>query len=168
MRRFVVGVMGPGEGAEVSAEAAARRLGRLIAEQGWVLLTGGRNAGVMRAANAGAKEVPGSLTVGLLPDAHAEPSPDVDLVIPTGLGNARNNLNVLASDVIVAVGRGGPGTVSEVALALKAGKPVLLLGADPLSLAFFGQLSAGRAIALQTPEAVIAEIRKICAARSSP
>lgn len=167
MQRFIVGVMGPGEGAEAAAEAAARRLGRLIAEQGWVLLTGGRNVGVMRAANAGAKEVPGSLTIGLLPDAHAEPSPDVDLVIPTGLGNARNNLNVLASDVVVAVGRGGPGTVSEVALALKAGKPVLLLGADPLSQAFFEQLSAGRAIALQTPEAVIAEIRRIYATRSA-
>lgn len=158
MRRFVVGVMGPSEGAEASAEAAARQMGRLIAEQGWVLLTGARDAGVMRAANAGAKEVPGSLTVGLLPDSRARPSPDVDVVIVTDLGNARNNLNVLSSDVVVAVGRGGPGTVSEIALALKAGKPVLLLGADRLSVEFFQQVSAGRMLALETAEAVIAAI----------
>jgi len=168
MRRFVVGVMGPGEGAEPSAEKAAHRLGRLIAEQGWVLLTGGRDAGVMRAANAGAKEVPGSLTVGLLPEAQSVPSPDVDILIPTGLGNARNNLNVLASDVVVAVGCGGPGTVSEIALALKARKPVIVLGADPLSIEFFQRLSAGRLLALETPEAVIAEIRELHAARPLP
>jgi uncharacterized protein (TIGR00725 family) len=103
--------------------------------------------------------VPGSLTVGLLPDARARPSPDVDVVIVTDLGNARNNLNALSSDVVVAVGRGGPGTVSEIALALKAGKPVILLGADRLSVEFFQQLRAGSVLALETPEAVIAAIR---------
>lgn len=109
----------------------------MIAERGWVVLTGGRPLGVMAAACAGAKEVPGSLTLGILPDSTGGVGADVDLAVFTGMGDARNAINVLTSDVVVACGVEGPGTASEVALALKAGKPVILLGASAEARSFF-------------------------------
>jgi uncharacterized protein (TIGR00725 family) len=116
---------------------AALELGRLIGERGWVLLTGGLPAGVMAAACAGAKQVTGSLTLGILPSASGGEGPDVDIAVFTGMGEARNAINVLSSDVVVACGVEGPGTTSEVALALRAGKPVILLGASDEARAFF-------------------------------
>ena len=81
----------------------------------------------MEAACRGAKEA-GGLTVGILPGSdRSEANPHVDVVLPTGLGEARNALVVGAADVVIAVG-GGYGTLSEVALALKAGKRVIGLG----------------------------------------
>lgn len=127
-RRPVIGVMGARKPSP-SQRAAARRLGRLIAEAGWILLTGGRPAGVMDAANAGAKEIPGSLTLGILPCGPGDAvSPHVDVAVFTGMGDARDAINVLSSDVVVACGVEGPGTAAEVALALNAGRPTILLG----------------------------------------
>ena len=105
---------------------AAAEVGRLLAERGAVLVCGGRG-GAMEAACRGAKEA-GGLTVGILPGSYrSEANPFVDVVVPTGLGEARNALVVGAADVVIAVG-GGYGTLSEVALALKAGKRVIGLG----------------------------------------
>jgi uncharacterized protein (TIGR00725 family) len=136
----------------------AHRLGRLVAEAGWVVLTGGRPAGVMEAACAGAKSVPGSLTIGILPTGPAEPvSAYVDVAVLTGLGEARNAVNVLSSDVVVACGVNEAGTASEVALALKAGRPTVLLAPAASAVAFFGGVAATGALhAVETPEAVIA------------
>ena len=92
MRRQVIGVMGAGEPSPES-QAAAFRLGRLIAEQGWILLTGGRAAGIMAAACAGAKQVPGSITLGILPGASGGEGPDVDIAVFTGMGEARNAMS---------------------------------------------------------------------------
>lgn len=81
----------------------------------------------MEAACRGAKEA-GGATVGLLPGLdrrHANRW--VDVAIPTGLGEARNALVARAADALVAVG-GGFGTLSEIALALKAGTPVIGVG----------------------------------------
>lgn len=128
MRKPVIGVMGGGDASEADC-AAAWELGRLIAERGWVLLTGGRDAGVMAAASAGAKTV-GGLVIGILPGANdAGASPDLDVAIVTGMGDARNVINVLSSDVVIAC-PGGAGTLSEIALALKNGKRVILLGQE--------------------------------------
>ncbi len=116
-------------GADVGAEvcALARELGKGIAERGWVLLNGGRDAGVMRASAAGAREAGGTV-IGILPDADtSRAGPDLDYAIVTGMGDARNLINVLSSDVVIAC-PGGAGTMSEVALALKNGKRVILLG----------------------------------------
>ncbi len=127
-RKTVVGVMG---GADAGAEvcALARELGRRIAERGWVLLNGGRDAGVMRASAAGAHEVGGTV-IGILPDADtSRAAPGLDFAIVTGMGDARNLINVLSSDVVIAC-PGGAGTLSEVALALKSGRRVILLGWD--------------------------------------
>ena len=159
-RRPVIGVMGSSE-PEPSTLEAAHRLGRLLAEAGWVVLTGGRPAGVMEAACAGAKSVAGSLTVGVLPTGPDGPvSAQVDLAVFTALGEARNAINVLSSDVVVACGVEGPGTASEVALALKARRPTVLLGAAPAAVAFFRTMAGGGVpYEADTPEVVIAIIQ---------
>ena len=81
----------------------------------------------MEAACRGARGA-GGTTLGLLPGAdRADANPHVSVTVPTGLGEARNALVVRAADALVAIG-GGYGTLSEVALALRAGKPVIGLG----------------------------------------
>lgn len=105
---------------------AAEAVGREIAQRGHVLVCGGRG-GVMEAACRGAKAA-GGLTVGILPGTdRREANPFVDVPIATGLGEARNVLVVRAADAVVAV-HGEAGTLSEIGLALKMGKPVVGLG----------------------------------------
>ena len=78
----------------------------------------------MEAACRGAKEA-GGTTVGLLPGSYrGQANPYVDVALPTGLGEARNALVVRTADALLAVG-GGYGTLSEIALALRTGKPVV-------------------------------------------
>lgn len=160
-RRPIIGVMGAGEAGRGSLEAAGR-LGYLIADAGWVVLTGGRPAGVMDAASAGAKRVPGSLTVGILPSGHGGPvSEHVDVAIYTGLGDARNAINVLSSDVVVACGVEGPGTASEVALALKSRRPTVLLAPSPAALEFFRGLAREDGLyAVETPDEAVGLIER--------
>lgn len=143
MHRTIIGIMGPGEQATETQCQDAYELGVAIAQAGWVVLTGGRNAGVMEAACRGAKAA-GGLTVGILPGTDERgSSAAIDIPIYTGLGHARNAINVLSSRVVVACGM-GPGTVSEVALALKSGKSTILLKPDETSREFFYNLSGGR------------------------
>lgn len=129
----MIGVMGGGAAdTDPALLGTAYELGRLIARSGWVLLNGGRDTGVMDASARGAREA-GGLTVGVLPDDHrGRASPYLDVEIVTGLGSARNNINVLSSDVVIACA-GGAGTLSEMALALKARRPVIVLDADVAS-----------------------------------
>lgn len=161
-RRPVIGVMGARQPSP-SQRSAAQRLGRLIAEAGWILLTGGRPAGIMDAANAGAKEIPGSLTLGILPGGPGDAvSAHVDVAVFTGMGDARDAINVLSSDVVVACGVEGPGTAAEVALALNAGRPTVLLGAPANVLEFYRPLDPGGLLHhAATPEATIELIRKL-------
>ena len=141
MRRTVVGVMG-GSTADAQTERLAYALGRGIAERGWVLLNGGRPTGVMEASARGCRDA-GGLSVGILFDAEREAaSAHLDIVIPTGMGAARNVVNVLASDVVVAC-RGQGGTLSEIALALRFDRPVVLLDFDP-GAAFLDTCGSGR------------------------
>ncbi len=122
----IIGVMGGGVVSQADAERAYE-LGRLIAENGWVLLNGGRRAGIMEASARGAAEA-GGLTIGILPDDRDHPGVSEHIQIPvfTGMGNARNVINVLSSHVIVAC-PGGAGTLSEISLALKVNRPVIQL-----------------------------------------
>jgi uncharacterized protein (TIGR00725 family) len=125
--RIVIGVMGPAACDPATAELA-RAIGRGVAARGAALLCGGRD-GVMAAAAEGARAA-GGLTIGILPGASARdtpPNPHIEVAVFTGLGEARNWVNVCASDAVIAVG-GGFGTLSEIALALKAQKPVVLVG----------------------------------------
>jgi uncharacterized protein (TIGR00725 family) len=157
-RRPVIGVMGAGEGASDRDVLLAERLGELVAAQGWVLLTGGRPVGVMEAASRGAHRVPGSLVVGILPSESGDVSPDVDVAVFTGLGSARNAINVLSSSIVVVCGTGGAGTASEAALALKLGRPLVLLAPSLEAESFLRSLGA-RIFSAQTPESVIAIVR---------
>lgn len=159
MSKILVGVMGPGRaGAEVLA--AARELGRLVALEGWALVTGGRAAGVMEAASRGAKEA-GGLTVGILPGEDGGDANDfVDVVVVTGMGQARNNVNVLSSRVVVACGMGA-GTAAEVALALKAHKPVVLLRTGAEAEAFFKAIGGDKVSVADTPAEAIETVKKV-------
>lgn len=116
--------MGPSQ-CSPRARDLARQVGRLIARAGGILICGGCR-GVMEAAAAGAKEE-GGMTVGILPGARAsEANPYIDIPIVTDMGNARNVINVLTSQAVIVV-QGGYGTLSEIALALKCGTPVVAL-----------------------------------------
>jgi uncharacterized protein (TIGR00725 family) len=111
--------------------ALAEEVGRELGRRGCVLVCGGLG-GVMEAACRGAKNA-GGTTVGILPGtSRSEANDFVDISIPTGLGEMRNALIVRATDVVIAVG-GEFGTLSEIAFALKTGKPVVGLAAWQLS-----------------------------------
>lgn len=160
MRRTIIGVMG-GSTADARTEQLAYEIGRGIAERGWVLLNGGRPTGVMDASARGCHEA-GGLCVGILFDAEREAaSVHLDIVIPTGMGAARNVANVLASDVVVAC-RGQGGTLSEIALALRFGRPVVLLDFDP-GAAFLDACGGGRWFRTATSAAAIERIQSLLA-----
>ena len=115
-------VVGPRR-AEAEVLALAEEVGRELAARGAVLVCGGLG-GAMEAACRGAREGDG-LTVGILPGAdRGEANQHVVVAVPTGLGEARNALVVRAADALIAVA-GEYGTLSEIALALSAGKRVV-------------------------------------------
>ncbi len=118
-------VVGSGEDGAETLEAA-EEVGRRIAEAGAVVVCGGLG-GVMAAACRGAWGA-GGMTVGILPGAdRAAANPWVRVSVPTGLGELRNGVVVRSADVVLAVG-GEYGTLSELAFALKIGRPVVGLG----------------------------------------
>jgi uncharacterized protein (TIGR00725 family) len=122
--RAQIGIIGAGSAGEGLVELA-REVGSLVAERGWTVLCGGLG-GVMEAAGRGASER-GGLVVGILPgESRGEGNPYLDVVLPTNMGHGRNVIIAQASDVLIAVG-GGYGTLSEIALGLKMGKPVVSL-----------------------------------------
>jgi uncharacterized protein (TIGR00725 family) len=127
-----VGVAGASQ-PEGALLGQAELLGRRLAEAGAVVVCGG-GSGVMAAVCRGAHAA-GGTTVGLLPGLdRAGGNPHLTISLPTGLGQGRNLLLVRASDALVAVG-GGFGTLSEVALALRTGVPVVGLATWSLTLA---------------------------------
>lgn len=159
MKKIIIGVMGPGRGATSTDLKNAYKVGQLIAQESWVLLTGGRNMGVMDAASRGAKAANG-LTIGILPGNNLNGiSEAVDIPIITDMGNSRNNINVLSSDIVIACGMGA-GTASEIALAIKNNKTVILLNNHRESQAFFSSLSPEQVFVVNTPEAAIQTIKK--------
>lgn len=160
MRKIIIGVMGPGEKATAKDLQNAYELGKLIAQQEWILLTGGRNVGVMDAASKGAKSTNG-LVVGILPDDSKKGiSLSVDIAIFTDMGNARNNINVLSSDLVIACGISA-GTASEIALALKGNKQVILLSDDVESKVFFQKISPNNVYVVDGVKEAIATAQTI-------
>jgi uncharacterized protein (TIGR00725 family) len=128
-RRPYVAVVGAGD-ATPEQERAAEAVGGGLAGAGAIVVNGGRG-GVMAAASRGAQQAGGTV-VGLLPGSdRAAANEWVTIALPTGLGELRNGLVVRAADVVVAVG-GAYGTLSEIALALAAGVPVLGLASWPI------------------------------------
>jgi uncharacterized protein (TIGR00725 family) len=103
----------------------ARRVGRLVAERGGTLICGGRS-GVMEAAARGVSEA-GGVAIGILPDEDRKSGNEyLSYSIATGTGHARNLAVVCSGDVVIAVG-GEYGTLSEIGLARKVGRPVVAL-----------------------------------------
>lgn len=154
MKKTIIGIMGPAEKASNYEMKNAYILGKLIAEKGWGLLTGGRNVGVMNSSMQGAKSANG-LTIGVLPDNHIKNmSHFVDIPIVTGMGNGRNNINTLSSDVVIACGI-GIGTISEISLALKNNKKVILLTDNQSAITLFKRLTKNDIFIAHSPEEVI-------------
>ena len=120
-----VAVVGPGEASPEELHTA-EEVGAGLAAAGVVVVTGGLG-GVMEAASRGARSRRGR-TLGILPgDDRDAANGWVEIAVPTGMGELRNGLVVRAADAVVAIG-GGHGTLSEIALALKLGRPVVGLG----------------------------------------
>ena len=160
MRKTIIGVIGPGEDAGIDEIEAAFELGKLIALEGWVLLSGGRASGVMDAVNKGAKAANG-LTVGILPTGDtASMSTAVDIPIITDMGQARNNINVLSSKIVIACGLGA-GTASEIALAIKARKKVVLLFGNQEGRAFFKSLGKDSVYLVDTPHQAVDTAKRL-------
>ena len=116
-----------GSGAEW--EAAAEEVGRLLAERGCTVVTGGLDE-VMAAAHRGAKAA-GGTTIAILPgEDRAAANPWADHVVVTGIGHARNLAVAASRRRVIAVG-GSYGTIAEMALALRLGRPVVALDGAP-------------------------------------
>jgi uncharacterized protein (TIGR00725 family) len=130
-RPITIAVCGPGEA--TSAEwSAGEKTGRLLAGRGCIVVCGGLG-GVMEAVCKGAKGT-GGATISIIPSYEkSSANPWVDHVICTGIGQARNAILVATGDVVIAIA-GGFGTLSEIGLALKLGRPVVLLPVDELTL----------------------------------
>jgi len=154
---FIIGVMGSHSNESPAVMEDARRLGEAIARQGYVLLTGG-GPGVMKAACEGAYHA-GGLVIGILPNDREHPlekypNEFVDIPIYTGMFDARNVINAKTPHVLVALS-GGPGTLSEIAFALRTGTPVIGLHAPTFVIS--GEHDF---ISVDTVEAVLTEIEK--------
>ena len=156
--KTIIGIMGPGENATPEDNEIAFDLGKAIAERGWIVLTGGRSFGVMEAAMKGAREADG-LTIGVLPNDNAVNASDhADIKILTGMGSARNVVNVLSSHILVVIGMAA-GTASEVALALKSNKKVILLNQDEITIRFFKNIGTYKVMIATSVEEVLAMIK---------
>jgi uncharacterized protein (TIGR00725 family) len=125
-RRPAIGVIGAGV-ASPALRQVALEVGSEIGARGATLVCGGRG-GVMEAAAQGALAA-GGHTIGILPSYEpAAANPHIEFVIATGMGEARNVIVVASSDAVIALA-GEAGTLSEIAIALKIGRPVVALDA---------------------------------------
>jgi len=124
----IIAVIGPSE--ELCNEEIynfAFDLGKSLAEEGFVLATGGKK-GIMEAVFKGAKSAKNyyyGQTIGIIPDADKKSANEyTDIVIATGIGTARNKILINTSDIVVAIS-GGAGTLSEIAFAWQMKKPLI-------------------------------------------
>jgi uncharacterized protein (TIGR00725 family) len=112
-------------GSGTEHEERAETVGRLLAEQGATVVTGGLGE-VMAAASRGAKGA-GGTTIGILPgETRAGANPWLDHVVISGIGHARNLAVVASGDAVIAVG-GRYGTLAEIGFALTLDRPVVVL-----------------------------------------
>lgn len=122
----IIAVVGAGKCSKKLMNMAAE-IGKYIAEQGGILVCGGMG-GVMEGAARGAKEA-GGTTIGIIPTVDKNDANEfIDFVIPTGFGEARNIMVVRTADAVIAL-PGKYGTLSEMAFALKAKKPLISVSA---------------------------------------
>ncbi|MDF1544328.1 MAG: TIGR00725 family protein [bacterium] len=125
-RKPVVAIIGAGKCSKKLRDMA-HEAGKHIAENGGVVVCGGMG-GIMEGAARGAREG-GGLTIGILPtDKKEDANEFIDIVIPTGFGEARNLMVVRSADAVIAF-PGKYGTLTEMAFALHAGKPLISVSA---------------------------------------
>jgi len=125
MKNLYVTVIGSSANVPSHILKLAYQVGLELGKRGAILVCGGRG-GIMETVAKGAKEA-GGITIGILPGlTREEANKYIDIAIPTGMGHARNVINVLSGDVVIVI-HGGPGTLSEVGLALAYSKPVVVL-----------------------------------------
>jgi uncharacterized protein (TIGR00725 family) len=130
-------------------DAAAEEVGRLLAERGCVVVTGGLGE-VMAAAHRGAKSA-GGTTLAIVPGlSRADANPWADHVVATGIGHARNLAVAASGDAVIAVG-GGWGTVSEMAFAMRLGRIVVALDGAPVLEGVTQAATPVEAVALAVP-----------------
>ena len=116
-------------GSGLQWEAAAEEVGRLLAERGCTVVTGGLG-GVMAAAHRGAKAA-GGVTIAILPGERREDANQwADHVVVTGIGHARNLAVAASGEVVIAIG-GEWGTLAEMGFARRLGRPVVALAGAP-------------------------------------
>ena len=154
MTKKIIGVFGPGNVSDADeAWQAAFSAGQQLAQRGFVVLTGGLG-GIMTAASRGAKEA-GGITVGILPGTRKSSPANmyVDIPVYTGMGEARNAINVKSCRAAIAIG-GEYGTLSDIALALKGGYPIILL--NSWSITPHGGVKQPDWLVAGTPEEAVA------------
>lgn len=160
MPKPVIGIMGPGSNPTEEDIENALQLGKLCAENDFVTLTGGHNIGVMDAALKGSKGN-GRDTIGILAFGNKDNASEyADICVVTAMGSARNNINVLTSDVVIACGCES-GTLSEIAMALKAKKQVILLTQNEQAQKFLKDLNPDQIIVSYTPEEAIDQVKEL-------
>lgn len=138
-----VAVVGPGDSATANHEAVAHELGHLLGAAGAVVLTGGHD-GVMRAAAAGCRAA-GGTSIAILPGRdRSGANEESTYTLPTGMGELRNGLIVRAANAVICVALSW-GTLSEVALAVRTGIPVVSIGDPGLPLAGIRAAASARA-----------------------
>jgi uncharacterized protein (TIGR00725 family) len=148
-REVQIGVCGAAA-AEGELYDKAYRVGRLIAGRGWTVVCGGLG-GVMEAASKGATEA-GGVVIGVIPGYEKDSANAyVKYTIATGMGHARNVIIAASADAVIAVG-GGYGTLSEMALATKLGRPVVAL--DPPA-------DVAGVVAAASPEDAVAYVAEV-------
>jgi len=126
VRKPIIAVVGAGKCSKKLKDMAAE-IGKYVAEQGGIIVCGGLD-GVMEGAARGAKEA-GGTTIGILPTMDKNDANEfIDYVIPTGFGEARNIIVVRTADAVIAL-PGKYGTLSEMAFALQAKKPLISVSA---------------------------------------
>jgi len=121
-RKLQVAVIGDAQ-ADKEKFDFGEQLGKYLGEKGYTVITGGRT-GIMEAVSKGASEA-GGITVGILPSSNFQ---DANLwcniVVPTGMGHARNSLTALSADVVISIG-GKAGTMTELGFAWIYNKPII-------------------------------------------
>jgi uncharacterized protein (TIGR00725 family) len=166
-RRRVLGVIGPGEEATPRDVADAFEVAALAARSGWVVLTGGRDVGVMDAASRGARSAEG-IAIGVLPDADGRSaSRALDVAIVTGFGEMRDQVVVMSSDAIVVCGMSA-GTAAETSIAIKSRKPLVLLRPDADVQAFFQRLAGEGVRVAMTPQEAVEMLGRIANGTKNP
>ncbi|MFC0876262.1 hypothetical protein ACE01N_06690 [Saccharicrinis sp. FJH2] len=155
----IIGIMGSGEDASVKDKQIAFELGSQLARKNFIVLCGGRNSGVMKSVIDGVASEQG-ISVGILPGSDkSEAAQNITIPIITGMGNARNNINILSSDVIIAIGN-TPGTLSEMALTIKNKKPLIALNQSIESIALLKSMNYNKLVIVETLSDVMIQLNE--------